>query len=411
MKKLLVGTLVAAMVAVFVVGCGSSGGGAASSEAAPASSEAEAPAESEAPAPAESEAPAPAESEAPAEPEAPAEVKPIKIGLITMDLSNEFFGNVARGQEALITQTNKMLDITLSDGQSSPDKQAQDFDNFINSGQDIILSSTLDPASIADAAERALGMGIPVGTYPVIDGMTTCLTWDEYNWGRDLGVDAGNWIKDKLGGSAKIACFYQAETPSALDRYYGYMDGVNELNGEENITWLEPVNAITPEPAATAMESLIQANPDIKVVLATADQASISAYEALKTMNKLSDDMYIGGCDGDAQAMEYIMEGTPYRASSASARNVADLWGGLTQNIVRAYLGMDYVYNFPAPTKLVNTAEGATEYMESADKFVLDTDIANYFGITEVPIGKIADNHYLSDGTYVGDLANLCLEE
>jgi len=391
MKKILALVLVLVFACALFAGCGQSGSGEGSAATSEASSEAAA--ESSAESSESSQAPASSEEggEAPA-----ASGEEIKIGLITMDLSNEFFAHVVEGMEALMEQTGNKINITVADGKSSPDVQAQAFDNFIASGQDIIMSSTLDPLSIEDAATRAMEQGIIVGTYPVMEGMDTCLTWNEYQWGYDLGDDAGKWIAEKLGGEATIACFYQAETPSALDRYYGYMDGVLAHNDESKITFLEPVNAITPAPATTAMESLIQANPDIKVVLATADNAAIAAYEVLKATGKLTDDMYIGGCDGDAMAIDLVLEGTPYRSSSASSDSVADLWYGFVQNAVRAYLGLDYVYYYPAPTKLIKQ-EDAQAYKDMTNKFVLDTAIAEHFGITEVPIGSIGDNYYTQE--------------
>lgn len=319
--------------------------------------------------------------------------EPIKIGLITMDLSNEFFAHVVEGMEALEQQSQGKITIDVADGKSSPDVQAQAFDNFINAGMDIIMSSTLDPYSIADASKRALDKGIIVGTYPVIEGMTTCLTWDEYKWGYDLGEEAGKWIAEKLNGEATIACFYQAETPSALDRYKGYMEGVLAHNDKGKINFLEPVNAITPEPAMTAMESIIQAHPECKVVLSVADAPAIASYKVLKSNGKLTDDMFIGGCDGDSEAIDLVLEGTQYRCSSASKVYVSDLWYGLVQNAIRAYLDMDYVYNYPAPTIPV-TKDTAEEYKNMGAKFIFDEDIAKYLGITTVDIGTIGANHY-----------------
>ncbi|MHB8061718.1 MAG: sugar ABC transporter substrate-binding protein [Ruminiclostridium sp.] len=323
-----------------------------------------------------------------------AAVKPIRIGLITMDLSNEFFGNVVKGMKALEQQSNGMIKIDIADGKSSPDIQAQAFDNFLNAEEDIIMSSTLDPNSILASAKLALKKGIIVGTYPVMKDMTTSLTWDEYQWGYDLGDQAGQWIKSKLGGKATIACFYQAETPQALDRFNGYKEGVLAHCDAKDITFLTPVNAITPEPATTAIESIMQAHPECKVVLATAEAASVAAYNVLKANGKLTDDMFIGGCDGDESAMKLIAEGTPYRCSSAAKVFVSDLWYGFVMNAVRAYLKMDYVYNYPAPTVAIHTPEEAKEYLSATGKFIFDKDIADYFGITSVPIGSIGVNAY-----------------
>ena len=349
-------------------------------------------------------------STAPAEEQADTQtsdkIETVKIGLITIDLGNEFFARVAEGAQTIEKQTNGHVKITVVDGKSSPDVQAQAFDNFVAAGVDIVMGAMLDPDAIKASARDALSQGILVACYPAIEGCTSGLTWDMYTCGHDLGVDAGKYIAENLGGKATVACLGQLETEDMNIRMDAYKEGILEYCDSQNITFLEPVNAATVDAGASAISSLIQANPDINVILAAAESGSVGAYEELKAQGLLTDKMYIGGCDGGDQAMACLKEGGAYRGSSAVALDTADMWGGFIQNAIRAKLGLSYVFNYPAPTTLITQAN-VEEFTQQGVQKILDEGIAAYWDITEVPVGSIGVNHYEPTGepeVYVSSL-------
>ena len=62
------------------------------------------------------------------------------------------------------------------------------------------------------------------------------------------------------------------------------------------------------------MSTILQAHPDIDVVLG-ADTVVLGALAALEAAGKARPDQFLGGIDGEPEAVSKIREGGPYKAS------------------------------------------------------------------------------------------------
>ena len=63
------------------------------------------------------------------------------------------------------------------------------------------------------------------------------------------------------------------------------------------------------------MENILQANPDVDVLVCVNDAGALGGYEAVMAAGKESDTFYIGGLDATQEALDKIKEGTIYRAT------------------------------------------------------------------------------------------------
>lgn len=303
------------------------------------------------------------------------EKKQIVIGACVMDLSNEIFVQYVSGYRAFEEATGGKVKINVVDGASRPEKQVEALENFITSGVDAIMLNALDLSAVEDVINRAIRNGIKVGIYPDRVGVTVNFIFDEYLWGKDLGIAAGNWINSHLNGKAKIACFNQAELEQALGRYTGYMDGVKSVCDPKNIIFLEPISTVEPVSAQAGMETILQANPDVTVVLCSADAAAVGAYQAISGSNLNTTNMFLGGCDGIPEALQYIKENTVFRATCANAKSTPEMGFDLVQNLTKAVLNLSYESEYKAPTKIVDSSN-VDAYMNTKPNYVLDTTLA-----------------------------------
>lgn len=330
--------------------------------------------DAEEPAPAEEVAEEPAAEEA-----AEGDDDTIVIGCCVMDMANEVFVQYVEGYDQFCAATGNKVETVVVDGASQPEKQVEALENFITLGVDAIMLNAVDLSAVEDVIARAMEAGIKVGVYPSMEDVTMNFVFDEYNWGFDLGVEAGNWINDKLGGTATIACFNQAELEEALGRYNGYIDGVLSVCDENDVTFLEPISTVEPVSAMEGMENLLQAHPEIKVVLASADAAAVGAYQAIVASGVDTSDMFLGGCDGISEALQYISEGSVFRATCANLKSTSEMGFDLLQNLTKAVLGMDYDAEYFAPTGIVN-ADNIEEYMAQEPNYQLDPALVDALG-------------------------------
>ena len=113
-------------------------------------------------------------------------------------------------------------------------------EDFISMGVDGIMLNALDTSAVEDVIQKAMDAGIKVGVYPSMENVTFNFVFDEYDWGYTEGEEAAKWIDEKLGGSATIMSFAQAENSAVMERYQGIVDGVNEnVKDPSKVVWLE----------------------------------------------------------------------------------------------------------------------------------------------------------------------------
>lgn len=154
--------------------------------------------------------------------------KKITIGCCVMDLSNEVFVQYAEGYNQFLKDTKGTVEINLVDGGGNVATQVQAIEDFISMGVDGIMLNALDTSAVEDVIQKAMDAGIKVGVYPSMENVTFNFVFDEYDWGYTEGEEAAKWIDEKLGGSATIMSFAQAENSAVMERYQGIVDGVNE---------------------------------------------------------------------------------------------------------------------------------------------------------------------------------------
>lgn len=305
----------------------------------------------------------------------------ITIGCCVMDLSNEVFVQYAEGYDQFVEDTQGKVEINLVDGGGDVATQVKAIEDFINMGVDGIMLNALDTSAVEDVVQQAMDAGIVVGVYPSMENVTFNFVFDEYDWGYTQGQEAAKWIDEKLGGEATIMSFAQAENAAVMERYQGIVDGVNEnVADASKVVWLEYAGTDNTSEAMTSMESVLQAHPEVRVVLCAQDSAAVGAYQAVISSGLPQDEFFVAGCDGISEALGYIQEGTPYRLSIANAKPTAQMGYELVQNISLAVAGLEYESPYYAAVAAVN-ADNVDEYLAQEPTYTLNADLAAYLGI------------------------------
>jgi len=241
--------------------------------------------------------------------------------LITKTDINPFFVKMKEGA----TEKANELGIELStfagrvDGDHETQQQAME--SCIAEGVDGILITASDTKAIVPLVRRAKEAGILVIALDTplepADAAHATFATDNFEAGRLIGA----WARAKMGEAAEDANVafldLNASQPSVgVLRDQGFMTGfgidVNDPGqwGDEDdprIVGHEATNG-NEEGGRTAMENLMQVNPNIDVVYTINEPAAAGAYEALSAFG-MADDVIITSIDGGCPGVQNVAEG------------------------------------------------------------------------------------------------------
>lgn len=232
----------------------------------------------------------------------PYTTNPIRIAVVefAQDRAEEL------GYELLTEESNEQVD-----------RQVAAVESWLTQGVDAMVILPMEPAAMEEYAQQAIDAGIPWIDYSVpMETYTGYVLLDHKDGGRVLGEAAANWINENLGGQAKVALLTSEACPVCVERIQGIEEALAELAPEAEIVARQ--DATTTEDGLAVTETLLQANPDLNVVLGMNDDGAVGAYQALVNSGRAADDAetFVGGIDSPQAALELLKECGMYRASA-----------------------------------------------------------------------------------------------
>ena len=185
--------------------------------------------------------------------------------------------------------------------------------SFIEAKVGAIIGTSPDPVAFGPALQRAIWSGAFVGTI-VPPPATLLLNAPQYRTGKVLTDAAIKHINTKLGGRAKVVLLTQDTMEFLAPRFVAMRDGLNGLGGVTIVADIAP-KPVTKEGGFATMQTILVANPDVDVVLG-ADAVVLGALKALRAARKERPNQFLGGIDGEAEAVAEIRKGnSAYKAS------------------------------------------------------------------------------------------------
>lgn len=230
------------------------------------------------------------------------------------------------GSSIQIAAKNRGWDYVTAIANNDSATNINQIDSFMQVGIGALCIQPIDAAAQAIVMKRALQQGIAVMTLVTPPSVVQAVA-DQYSVGHAQGLAAAKWITKNLGGKAKVVMFNHQSIQVLIPRYQGVMQGVKSAGpGVQIVANIEPPG-LTVQSAEQVMATLIQAHPDVNVILG-GDTDSLGALAAYRSANKDVSHMYFSGIDGNADALAEIVKGGPYKASFAFAYNLMGYaWG------------------------------------------------------------------------------------
>lgn len=267
------------------------------------------------------------------------------------------------------------IKVNLVDGGWDANQQANAIQNAISSGADGIVISPVDPSAVCTYVDEALDAGIEVcalttqiGTgdaedpvYPETVGLVGHIETEVGRTAMDIAAEA-------LDRSGKIAII--EGTPGMSDTE-GRKKGIDEENKE--YPDIEVVSRVCGEwvvdKAYTAMQNIIQSNPEVELVICHSDNMAVGAAKALGDAD-MTDKVKIVGIGGSKDALDLIKKGEIYGTIMYVPETEAYTALEATAKVVRGEAEKETFYNVQDLPLFAETGDVCTQ--ENVDKFTAE---------------------------------------
>ena len=281
-----------------------------------------------------------------------------KLGAVYMTLNNPFYEVI---DEEIRTVVENHGDILISrDPALSVDKQVEEIQELIAGDVELIFINPVDWTKIEPALELARVAKIPViaiDTNVEDDSLVACtVVSDNYSAGVQC---AEHLLKNSSGG--KIALLKHSQARSSIDRIKGFRDRIAANKNFEIVAEAECLGQL--EVAMPVMENLIQAHPEINIVMALNDPAAMGALAALQNENH-SGNVKVYGVDGVPETKEMIFSRRMTATAGQSPRQIGKIAADCAYKI---FSGEHVEKIIKLPTKLLSAENISAADLESWD--------------------------------------------
>ena len=223
------------------------------------------------------------------------------VGLTVGDLGNPFFIQIRNGAQSKVKEISPNAKFNAQSSGYDINKQANQIDDFISSGVDLILLGAADSKGIAPSVKKAKAAGVAVVAVDVgaEGGVDATVMSDN----RQAGELAAQYIVDRLKGQGKIVILNGPPVTSIQDRVAGALEvfkkapGIKILSQDQN-------TGSTRDGGLRIMTDLLTANPKIDAVFTINDESGIGADLAAKQAQR--NEFFIVGVDGSPDAVQAL---------------------------------------------------------------------------------------------------------
>lgn len=277
----------------------------------------------------------------------------VTVGLSLSTLQNPFFVSLRDGaQEAADEASAELL---VADARDDAQTQANDIEDLITQGVDVIVVNPVDSAAIVASIESANSAGIPVLTVDrgADDGEVVSHIASDNVLGGEL---AGEYLFEQIGGEGQVAQLEGvAGTSAARDRGQGFQNALDEAEGVELVA-SQTANFDRDE-GLTVAENILQANPEIGGIFAQNDEMALGAVEAARGAGV---DLVVVGFDATDDALAAIEAGD---MDATVAQQPVEMGRIAVENAIAVAQGEEVEAEVPVEVQLV-TSDNVGEFRE-----------------------------------------------
>jgi ABC-type sugar transport system substrate-binding protein len=286
---------------------------------------------------------------------------PKKIAVVVSTLNNPWFVFLA---ETAAAQAKKLgYEARIFDSQNNTALETDHFENAIASGYSAILFNPTDANGSVVNVNKAKAAGVPVFCMDrevnSANAATSQILSDSYSGCVDLGK---YFVKSLNGKGTYVEILGLVADNNTWNRSKGFHSVVDEYPGLKMVA--QQSADFDSNKGMEAMESILQAHPDIDAVFCGNDAMALGAYQALAAVGKAGKVKVIG-FDGAEDAVQSIKDGKLL----ATAMQFPKVMAQTAANYADEYFKgrRDFPKKIPVGVEMV-TGKNVTEYMAYGKK-------------------------------------------
>lgn len=234
-----------------------------------------------------------------------------RVLVFAQDNRRQFMEGVSYGLSMAARKRSMQYEVAIAD--NDPAKMIDQVQAASTAKAGAIVVAPIDPASLSPVLQQAMNDGTYIGTI-VAPPATSLLNAPQYLTGRVLGDSAAVYIRDQLGGKANVVLLTHDSIQFLTPRFVAMRDALTLLPDVNIVADISPAT-VDKQGGFDTMNTILLANPNIDVVLG-ADTVVLGALDALRMAGKDRPDQFLGGIDGEPEAIAEIKSGSgPYKTS------------------------------------------------------------------------------------------------
>ena len=232
------------------------------------------------------------------------------IGYSPLTMEFDYFQFIESGMKQIADQCG--VTVVTADPRTDAARQVSDIETMVAGGVGSVAVYSVDPVAIGAAVDAAEAAGVTViAAVSVFDGSDASVGISDRDFGYAQGLQAGLVLQERKAGQEtyQIAVLNADSLgPNLLDRKQGLLDGLSA--NVTNFEVVADVEAWAEDTALSAVETILQANPDLDLILTVNDPGSLGAASAVEAAGRdLMTGTIVMGLGIDRRVLEGVLSG------------------------------------------------------------------------------------------------------
>ncbi|WP_022873895.1 sugar ABC transporter substrate-binding protein [Nesterenkonia alba] len=240
------------------------------------------------------------------------------IAFLAASSQNGYNQAFYEGMQNAAEESDIDIDVSILDGQFDANTQLSQLENAATGNEyDGIVVVPQDGPSLAGAFPLANDIPVVTGLNPIgpdidemepqVDEVVSTVAVPPSDAARRQAEDVVEYCED-LDPCEVVLMVGLLDSPLDIARRDAYTEVLDEHDHIEIVATVE--GAYDRDQGMSAMQNVLQANPDFDVLLSNADQHSLGATVAIEEAGIDPADVYITGGGGTTEAVANVQEGT-----------------------------------------------------------------------------------------------------
>jgi len=230
---------------------------------------------------------------------------------------------------------------------------------------DVLILNPMDQRMARMIVQDSTKQSIPVIAESIpFPGITTLVAIDSFRAGVSLGQQVGTFVRERMGGVARVLFVGLPSFSDTADRARGFFDGLGKIIPQPAFALTVNGRGLRRQSHQVTMASL-SIYPEINVIIGVNDQAALGALDAVRELGVPRESVLLGtfGLEGSVGRHSLLNECPNFVGIAVFPEFIGRICADVA---VKAYNGLPLPAQVIAPTAVV-THETLPNYYELSD--------------------------------------------